>query len=175
MKVNVLLILVVIMGMSLLFAPATLARDDEILIVVIGKSPAYYWTYALPREPVTEPLAKEEIRGAEDISHASLTASFPIMLASEGKFFTREDMEWMGLTVVNGFARLDNGVLFGNVVGEPAAGPGNVQLPGRWLRLSPFAPDVYNRIAEFYLKYRPTPHPLALALLIRQKDAVSGS
>jgi hypothetical protein len=135
---------------------------------------AYYWSYVLPREPVTEPLPKEKIPGAEDVSHASLTASFPIMLASEGKVFTKEDMERMGLTVVKGFARLDNGVLFGNVVGEPAAGPGNVQLPGRWLRLSAFAPEVYDRVAGFYLKYRKTPNPLALALLVRYRATASG-
>jgi hypothetical protein len=134
---------------------------------------AYYWSYVLPRQPVTEPLPKEKIPGAEDISHASLTASFPILLASDREVFREEDMKRMGLTVVKGFARLDNGVLFGNVVGEPAAGPGNVQVPGRWLRLSPFAPEVYNRITEFYLKYRPTPSPLALALLVRYGDVAS--
>jgi hypothetical protein len=131
---------------------------------------AYYWSYVLPRQPVTEPRPKEEIPGAEDVSHASLTASFPIMLASDGEIFTEEDMERIGLTVEKGFARLDSGVLFGNVVGELGSGPGNVQMPGRWLRLSPFAPEVYDRIAEFYLKYRPTPSPLALALLVRYRE-----
>ncbi len=129
---------------------------------------AYYWGYWLATEPVDRPQPKEAI-GGEDISHGSLTMALPMILAEEGELFTDEDMHRLGLMVVNGFARLNNGVLFGDVTGSPKSNPKLVQLPGRWLRLSPFEPEVYRRLADFHLTYQSAPGALDLALLIRHK------
>ncbi|MFB3787735.1 MAG: family 43 glycosylhydrolase [bacterium] len=127
---------------------------------------AYYWPYWLPLEPARDFKPKEEIRG-EDVSHASLTMALPILLAEENAVFTPEDMFRLGKTVTQGFARLNNGVLFGDITGNPGSNPDLVQIPGRWLRLSPFAPEVGDRLADFFLQYQPNPSPLDLALLIR--------
>ncbi|MEW6234822.1 MAG: hypothetical protein AB1656_05495 [Candidatus Omnitrophota bacterium] len=127
---------------------------------------AYYWPYWLPIEPVKESAPKEKIKG-EDISHGSLTMSLPIILAGEGEVFTAADMEKLGKTVVQGFARLNSGVLFGDVTGNPKSDPSLAQLPARWLRLTPFAAETHQRISQFYLTYQPTPGPLDLALLLR--------
>ncbi|HOJ59529.1 MAG TPA: hypothetical protein PK878_04525 [bacterium] len=127
---------------------------------------AYYWPYWLPLDPVTETKSTEDIRG-EDISHAALTMALPVLLAHENQIFTREDMARLGKTVTQGFARLNNGVLFGEITGNPGSNPDLVQIPGRWLRLSPFAPEVRERLAAFFLKYKPAPSPLDMALLIR--------
>ncbi|RJP23042.1 MAG: hypothetical protein C4527_20880 [Candidatus Omnitrophota bacterium] len=127
---------------------------------------AYYWPYWLPLEPVTQPEAKESING-EDISHGSLTMSLPILLASDKQVFSHEDMLRLGDTVTKGFARLDNGILFGDVTGNPKSNPALAQLPARWLLLTPFVQDVSPRISTFYLHYQPTPGPLDLALLLR--------
>lgn len=102
----------------------------------------------------------------EDVSHGALTMALPIMLAEAGEVFTREDMQRLGRTVTRGFATRQDGVLFGNVTGDAGASPGNVQLPARWLRLSPFVPEVHDRIGAFYLNYRPTPPPLAIGQLL---------
>ncbi len=134
--------------------------------LTVAPDGAFYWPYWLPREPVTESKSRAEIQG-EDISHASLTMALPIILAGENAVFTREDMARLGKTVTQGFARLNNGVLFGDITGNPNSSPGLVQIPGRWLRLVPFAPEVRDRLAEFFLKYQPAPSPLDLALLIR--------
>lgn len=130
---------------------------------------AYYWPYQLPEEPVKEPAPKESVSG-EDVSHGSLTMCLPILLAHEGLVFTDEDMQRLGKMVTNGFARQNNGILFASVNGNPGSNPTLVQIPARWLRLTPLAKDVYPRIAEFQLRYQPVPGPLALALLLRYKS-----
>ncbi len=130
---------------------------------------AYYWPYWLPIKPVESTASKESING-EDVSHGSLTMALPILLASEGEVFTKQDMLRLGKTVTQRFARLDNGILFGNVTGNPKSNPSLVQIPARWLRLTPFVPEVYKRISEFYLKYQPAPGPLDLALLLKYKN-----
>jgi hypothetical protein len=128
---------------------------------------AYYWSYWLPAEPVTGTAPKDTIQG-EDTSHASLSASFPILLASRGEVFDREDMRRMGQTVLQGIAHLGDGVLKANITGDPKFPVKYVQQPSRWLTLAPYEPDVYRRIAEFYLRYAPgSCGPLELADLIR--------
>lgn len=127
---------------------------------------AFYWPYSLPLQPVTTAAAKESIKG-EDISHGSLTISLPVLLASDKEIFTEADMKRIGNTVLQGFARLNNGILFGVVTGNPQSNPSLVQIPGRWLPLTPFAPEVFNRLSLFFQKYQPAPSPLDLALLIR--------
>jgi len=59
-------------------------------------------------------------------------------------------MRRFGRTVTHDFARLGGGVLFANVGGDPGGDPDLAQMPARWLRLTPFAPEVYERIARFY-------------------------
>jgi hypothetical protein len=130
---------------------------------------AYYWSYTLPHDPVTAPIPKEALQG-EDISHAALTASFPMLLASDGEVFPPEDMRRFANTVILGFARLNNGVLFGDVTGSVKSNPKYVAIPARWLALTPYSPEVYRRIAEFYLRYiSKSPGPLDLAMLIRYR------
>lgn len=136
--------------------------------LIPGPDGAYYWSYWLPLEPVTASIPKEEVN-AEDVSHASLTMSLPILLAGENQVFSEADMRRLGKTVTEGFARLNNGVLFGTVNGNPGSNTDVVQIPGRWLRLTPFAREVYPRIADFYLNYQEKPGPLGLALLLRYK------
>lgn len=103
----------------------------------------------------------------EDISHGGLVLSLPALLASEGEVFDSADMERFGQTVVNGFARLGGGILFGRIGGIGRSSPIAVRNPALWLRVSPYTPDVYGRISAFYTNYLQDPGPLELALLIR--------
>lgn len=141
-----------------------------------GEDGALYWPYALPVKPATETVRKEAI-AAEDVSHGILTMSLPIMLAADGQVFSKEDMIRLGKTVKLGFGRLGGGVLLPNVNGNPGSGPGNIQSTARWLALTPFAPDTYGIISQFYLRNIPEPSPLDLALLIqhRPKEAVTST
>ncbi len=127
---------------------------------------AYYWPYWLPLQPVTDPIPKDKL-GGEDVSHGSLTMALPILLESQGEVFNAQQMESLVKTVTQGFARLNNGMLFGDVCGNPKSNPIYVQLPARWLRLTPHSKEVYDRIADFYVQYQPKPGPLDLALLLR--------
>jgi hypothetical protein len=127
---------------------------------------AYYWPYWLPVEPVKEAAPKEAISG-EDTSHAGLTIALPILLASEGEVFDEADMKRLGNTVVKGFGRLGNGLLFGDITGNPGSAPQYVALPVKWLPLAKYVPEVRDRILAFYLNYQPRPAPLDLAMLLR--------
>ncbi|MBN2327686.1 MAG: hypothetical protein JXR73_11085 [Candidatus Omnitrophica bacterium] len=131
-----------------------------------GEDGAYYWPYWLPLQPPQTVIQKEKISG-EDVSHASLTMALLVELAREKDFMTGRDFEKLGKTVRQGFGRLDNGVLFGSINGNPRSNPSLVQIPARWLRLSPNADGVYECISQFYLRYVQNPGPLDLALLIR--------
>ncbi len=150
----------------------TIHRDRALAIgryirnrISLGEDGAWYWSYALPSEPVSGIVKKDAIPG-EDISHGALTMALPMILAAEGQVFNASDMARLGKTATQGFGRLGNGVLLAVVNGDPAPGPGNVQLPARWLQLTPFAPETYRIISEHYLNYIPTPGPLDMALLI---------
>ena len=127
---------------------------------------AYYWPYWLPLDPVDHPVAERPASG-EDTSHGGLTASFPMLLGVEGEVLDGEDMKRLAGTVLKGFGRRTDGVLYGDVTGNPASSPGYVSLPARWLMLADTAPEVRDRIVPFYLNHRPTPSPLDLALLLR--------
>jgi hypothetical protein len=126
---------------------------------------AYRWGYWLSVEPWS--TTRPAVAAPEDTSHASLTMSFPLMLANDGEVFTPEDMQRFGKAVVHGIARLDNGVLFGDVGGRPASRPDLLGHPANWLQLAPHTPEVRDRIVPFYLRYKPTPLPSELAYLIR--------
>ncbi len=137
---------------------------------------AYYWGYWFPINPVTpDPVPRETIRGLpgydwiEDVSHAGLTVSFWILMAEEEQVFSPQDMERLGKTVSLGFARLNNGVIFPDLVGNPITSLIS-RIPGMapFLRLSQFDPEVYNRIGDFYFHYWPSPGPMESALLVTQ-------
>jgi len=130
---------------------------------------AYYWPYWLSIDPVEKFISKKDING-EDISHASLTMMLLVELADEKDLVNADDITKLEKTVTQGFARLNNGVLFGNITGNPKSNPSLAQIPARWLILTPLAPKVYQRISEFYLKYVEKPGPLDLAMLIRYKN-----
>lgn len=136
--------------------------------LILAEDGAYYWPYQLADQPATTIQPRAEING-EDVSHASVTISLPLLLVEEADFPGEEDAARLEKTVTQGFARLNNGVLFGNVTGTPGSNPSLVQIPARWLRMTPIAPAVYGRVAEFYRKYVPNPGPLDLALLIRHR------
>jgi hypothetical protein len=131
----------------------------------VGSDGAYYWEYWLPEEPVTGTVEREAVNG-EDTSHGQLTASFPFMLAADGEVFDAEDMRRFGVTVLNGIARRDDGILFGNVTGDPRSNPAHVSSPEGWLAPVSAVPEVKDRLVNFYLIYLPSPGPLDLATLL---------
>ncbi|MCA9450320.1 MAG: hypothetical protein KC931_24570, partial [Candidatus Omnitrophica bacterium] len=119
---------------------------------------AYYWEYQLPTNPVTQPREKESIN-SEDLGHSFLTLSFPILMAEDGVVFTDEDMLRFAKTVKQGFARFNDGVLFGEVNGSPLRFDTTTEIRGvvlavfGWARLTPWDPEVFDRIRDFYLRY----------------------
>jgi hypothetical protein len=126
--------------------------------LTIGEDGAYYWAYSLPEAPVTKPVPINHAAfPGEDTSHATLTVSFPMMLAENHEVFTDDDMRRFAKTVTNGWGRLGKGVLFGNISGSPKSRPDLVIHPACWLPLAAYDPDVKNRIVPFYLNYE---HPL---------------
>jgi hypothetical protein len=146
--------------------------------ISIATDGAYYWGYWFPLNSVTtDPVPRESIRGLpgydwiEDVSHAGLTVSFWILMAEEEQVFDTQDMERLGRTVSQGFARLNNGVIFPDLVGNPITSliP---RIPGMapFLRLSRFDPGVYQRIGDFYFHYWPSPGPIESALLVTQES-----
>ena len=134
--------------------------------LTLGADGAYYWPYWLPLEPVTTQAERDSISG-EDSSHAALTLSFPLMLASEGEVFNTEDMKRFGQTVLKGFGRKGGGILFGDITGKPASNPDHVASPARWLSLVSWTPEVRETIVSFYLNYTQALNAYDMALLIR--------
>ncbi len=124
----------------------------------------YFWPYWLPEEAVTAPAPRESHSG-EDTSHGGLTASFPMQLGLEGEVFLEDDMKRLANTVLLGFGRRDDGILFGNVTGTPDANPKRVSLSTRWLLLAAYEPAVEERILAFYRNFVHQPGPLDLAIL----------
>lgn len=136
----------------------------------LGLAPdgAYYWSYWLPIEPLSGPLSEKPTSG-EDSSHGALTASFPLLLAREGKVFDEEDVRRFAKTVLNGVARLGGGIILGDVVGSPGSKPDYAGAPAKWLEAAHAIPEVRDRIVAFYLNYCPSPSPFEMALLIRHR------
>jgi hypothetical protein len=112
------------------------------------------------------------IKAGEDISHGALTAALFTDLAAEDVLFTSHDMARFGRTVTNGFARGDNGRFFVHIGGDPSAAvsPAHLQYTGRWLRLAPYDPEVYQRVEDYILRNVPEPHPLDVAALIYYRE-----
>jgi hypothetical protein len=127
---------------------------------------AYYWSYSLPAEPVTESKPREAIAG-EDSSHGGLTMALPLALAEDGQVFTADDLKRVGLMIMNGFGRLGGGILFGNVTGNPKIDPKLVCNPSHWLPFTKAEPKAKDCIIAFYLNYKPTPSAYELAQLLR--------
>lgn len=126
---------------------------------------AYFWPYSIPAMPVTEMAPKESVSG-EDSSHAALTMAVIFALAEDGQVFDSKDMAHFAQTVLQGFGRRDDGVLFGCITGTPKCEPEYVALPSRWLGLVRYDAAVRDRIAAFYLNYGGTPAPLEIADLL---------
>ena len=84
---------------------------------------AYVWPYTQPldyaamQQPWQELIASG-LRG-EDISHASLTASFPMMLHRKGLVFDAEDAVRFAHAVTEVFGREGDGILYTHVDGMP--------------------------------------------------------
>lgn len=135
----------------------------------VGSDGAYYWEYWLPEEPVTGTVEREAVNG-EDTSHGQLTASFPFMLAPDGEVFDEADMRRFGMTVLNGVARREDGILLGNVTGNPDSNPAHVASPEGWFPPSDINPEIKDRLVAFYLNYLPSPGPLDLAVLLHYTD-----
>lgn len=148
----------------------TIHRDRALAIgrflkarLILDAQGFYRWPYSPPVRPGSLP----EGVPMDDVAHGAVGLYLPALLASDGEVFDGEDMARFGQTVVRGFARLDNGVLFGTIDGRPSATPFQVRRVALWLRVSPRAPDVYRRIGDFYVRHVPQPDPLDLSLLIR--------
>jgi len=132
---------------------------------------AYVWNYMF--DPDFTPVEgdsktiKEKIGRGEDISHGSLSMSLPAMLAEDGQVFDATDMARFGRTLTCLIAPKSDGILRSHLDGDPEANPdkGLLASPGRWLRLTPFLPEVYGRIVAFELNFEPTPGGIDLALL----------
>ena len=126
---------------------------------------AWYWPYQLPEQPVTEQQTREQVNG-EDTSHAGLTLSLPMVLIQENQVFTRDDLGRLAKTVLNGFARRDDGILFASITGNPKLPPDHIGYAVNYLPAAQADPEAGRRIAAYYLNYRPHPAPLELAELM---------
>ena len=127
---------------------------------------AYYWPYWMPDEAVTQPAAREGING-EDSSHAGLTIALPLALAADGEVYTREDLERLAKTAINGIGRLGNGILASRITGDTRLAPTYIGFATNWLPLAAVNPGVSDTILPFYRNYKPNPGPRELATLIR--------
>lgn len=123
----------------------------------------YLWTYQLPHTTLDGGYGQQS---GEDTSHAGLTVFFPTLLAADNTVFDTNDLERFARTALLGFAREADGVLYPTIDGNPASNPHFVGTPGRWLRVSRYAPELYDRIALFYRTRVPEPTALEQALLI---------
>jgi hypothetical protein len=127
---------------------------------------AYFWQYNLPDKPLHKRVRQEKVSG-EDLAHASITLALPLLLLQEGVVFTQKDGERLANTVLHGFGRLHNGILFGNITGTPDSHPILVQTPARWFPIAKYRPEVAEVLDEFYRKYVPEPSPIEIALYLR--------
>ncbi len=126
---------------------------------------ACFWPYWLPEAPVTDAAPRTAVSG-EDTSHAGLTMALPLALGLDGHVFDHADMKRFANTVTQGFARREDGVLYGKITGTPDIGPEYVALPCRWIPLARYEPGVRPRILAFYLGYQKRPGPLDIADLL---------
>lgn len=136
---------------------------------------AYYWAYWLPLQPVSpDPVPRHTIQGwstfpwIEDIPHAALTISFWILMAEENQVFNQVDLDRFSKTITLGFARLGDGVFLPDLVGNPHINLINrVSSIDPFFRLSPYDPEVFPRLTEFYFARISSPAPLQRALIYK--------
>ena len=114
---------------------------------------------------MTEESPREEVKG-EDSSHAGLTLAFPLMLNEVGHVFGREDLERFAAMVEHGYARLGEGILFGDITGNPGSSPKLVGAATNYLALAEVRPEIRERLLAYYLRYKPQPSYGELAELI---------
>jgi hypothetical protein len=134
---------------------------------------AYFWRYYLSVTPLNNPLPENQVTnlsGGEDFSHAALTVAFPLTLGLEGEVFGEEDMQAFARTIILGFGRLGEGILFGNIVGTTVFGPDQVLIPGYFLRIGPQSQEAYNVVADFLLRYQKNPRNVDISQLILYKQ-----
>ena len=129
---------------------------------------AWYWPYQLAEQPVTTQQSREEING-EDLSHAGLTLSLPLLLVEEGQVFTRDDLNRLAKMALNGFARRDDGILFGTITGSPKSSPDLIGYAVNYLPIAQADPEVGRRIVNYYLNFRPKPAALDMVGLLLYK------
>lgn len=137
----------------------------------------WFWEYTLPNSPRNNPYPWSQrwrVGTGDDLSHGSLSMEFYALIGADGEVFTTEDLLAFTRTVTYGFARLDNGVLFGNVAGLPELhDPSYVTNTTFWMRLTPYSREVYDRIAEFMLKYQKRPRGMDFAKLMRWREPLT--
>ncbi|MBU1699515.1 MAG: hypothetical protein KJ970_13590 [Candidatus Eisenbacteria bacterium] len=129
----------------------------------------YSWPHIL-RKKTPKELSYISGMPADDTSHGGITLALPLLMARTGIVFDTSDIRRFGWTAIRGFARSDDGILYANVPGSPEGNPGFIGTAAIWLGLCPETPELYGRIARFYLERIPIPDPLDLALLIRYAD-----
>lgn len=133
---------------------------------------AYIWKYYLPRESVRHQSKQWDGVFSEDTGHAALSLPFPILMADHGQVFDADDMMRFGQTVRCGFGRLGQGVLLGEINGDPTRfGPAQVSVMAPFLRLAPYVPEVFPVIAAYYTHFIDSEGPLEGALLRRFEPA----
>ena len=129
---------------------------------------AYIWEYYLPRESVRHQSKQWNEVFSEDTGHAAFSLTFPIMMADHGQVFDDDDMMRFGRTVRCGFGRLGEGVLLGEINGDPTRfGPAQISVMAPLLRLTPYVPEVFSLISAYYTLFIDSEGPLEGALLRR--------
>ena len=134
---------------------------------------AYYWPGHLSVTVPTSRPAKNSFNGGDTLSYSGIDVTFPLRIGMAGYVFDDSDIEAFALTVINGFGRLDNGVLFNKNTGTYhwTVGPsGTVLSTGYFLRLAPYSREAYSRIVEYYRRYQKDLAPIDIAAALRWKQ-----
>lgn len=136
--------------------------------MAITSTGAYDWAYTMPAEPFVEGATMAEY--SEDINHAALSASFPILMGHDGVVFDHTDLVRFGKTVTEEFGRHGDGVFCSTLRCQAESSAGGTAVLTRWLRVTDFWPQVFPLVAEHYLNYVPDPGMFNMAMLIRYKQ-----
>ena len=128
---------------------------------------AWYWEYSLAVNPVsTVPIAKQSIN-SEDTAHAWLTAALPALLAAENEVFSLSEIRLMTLGILQGAARLGQGVMLPEINGNPTRfGPSESTGSSRWLAFAPFDYRIWPIISNYIVTSIASPNHMDTALLL---------
>ena len=143
-----------------------------------GGDESYYWVQGLWNEyPLESTPAIETLGDGRLSAYASLGMSFPIMMGMDGVVFDSDDVDAMKNFVTYGMARLDNGVLMTSSTAAMRTGVwfDYIAWYEIWFLLADYSQEVYDRMAEFMLKYQKQPQAHYLAGLIEYANYGSGS